>query len=193
MGLPDSTKGAVKGHVVVSCPWAGLLEHPSQEFEPRCLLVIPRKKKRGRLVEWRNKASFDQLNKLFVIFASERDYQTLLTDQNLLVVVWELQSYVLSILPRLAPKVLVPDEHHEETTELLKQVPCFTELEPRSTNMNDFFSLTNQFFVKMAGDPPITVVPCLPRGTPESVLSRIKPIQDHTAVKTAEVVKPTPS
>lgn len=81
----------------------------------------------------------------------------------------------------------------EETTELLKQVPCFTELEPRSTNMNDFFSLTNQFFVKMAGDPPITVVPCLPRGTPESVLSRIKPIQDHTAVKTAEVVKPTPS
>lgn len=150
MGLPDSTKGAVKGHVVVSCPWAGLLEHPSREFEPRCLLVIPSKidhssfcfilavllivglffmfivlhaigkKKRGRLVEWRNKASFDQLNKLFVIFASERDYQTLLTDQNLLVVVWELQSYVLSILPRLAPKVLVPDEHH-----VLKDLPFY--------------------------------------------------------------------
>ncbi|KAL6349755.1 hypothetical protein AAG906_001642 [Vitis piasezkii] len=185
MGLPDSTKGAIKGHVVVSCPWAGLLEHLSREFEPRCLLVIPGKKKRGRLVEWRKKASFDQLNKLFVISASERDYQTLLTDQNLLAMVWELQSYVLSILPRLAPKVLVPDEHH--TTELLKQVPCFTEPEPRSTNMNDFFSLTNQFFVKMAGDPPIIVVPHLPHGTPESVLSRIKPIQDHTAVKTAEV------
>lgn len=80
------------------------------------------KKKRGRLVEWKKKASFDKLNKLFVIFASERDYQTLLIDQNLLVVVWESQSYVLSILPRLAPKVLVPDEHH-----VLKDLPFYKE------------------------------------------------------------------
>ena len=113
-GLPNSTKGVAKGHVIVSGPWAGSYEHLTQEFEPRrslgissranyCSLVlsfiimelffmhiiwyITRKKMRGRLVEWVEKASFDRLNKLFVIFANEQHHQTLLTDQNLLVVV----------------------------------------------------------------------------------------------------------
>ena len=112
-GLPDSTKDTTKGHIV-SSPWAGSYEHLVQEFEPRSSLGIPsradccslvlsfiimglllmhitwcitKNKKRGRLVEWVKKASFDQLNRLFVIFASERHHQTLMTDQNLLVVV----------------------------------------------------------------------------------------------------------
>ena len=42
---------------------------------------------RGRLVEWVEKASFDRLNKLFVISANEWHHQTLLIDQNLLLVV----------------------------------------------------------------------------------------------------------
>lgn len=58
------------------------------------------------------KASFDRLNKLFVIFSSERHHQTLLIDQNLLVVVRESQLYILPILPYLAPKVLELDDHH---------------------------------------------------------------------------------
>ncbi|RVW75820.1 hypothetical protein CK203_055090 [Vitis vinifera] len=43
---------------------------------------LPReeKKKRGRLVEWVEKASFDLLNKLFVISTNERHYQTLLAN-----------------------------------------------------------------------------------------------------------------
>ena len=110
MGLLDSTKGATKGHVVVLGPWASLLEHLGWEFEPRCLLAILgridhsffyfilvvllivglllmfialcdiEKKKRGRLVEWVEKASFDLLNKLFVISTNERHYQTLLAN-----------------------------------------------------------------------------------------------------------------
>lgn len=68
--------------------------------------------KRSRLVEWVEKDSFDRLNKLFVIFSSERHHRTLLIDQNLLAVVRESQSYIIPILPRLAPKVLVPGEHH---------------------------------------------------------------------------------
>ena len=32
--LPDSTKGAIKGHVVLG-PWVGSYEHLAQEFEPR--------------------------------------------------------------------------------------------------------------------------------------------------------------
>ena len=40
-GLPDSTKGTTKGHVVVSSPWAGSYEHPAHAFEPRRSLGIP--------------------------------------------------------------------------------------------------------------------------------------------------------
>lgn len=69
-------------------------------------------KKRDRLVEWVEKTSFDRLNKLFVISSSKRHHQTLLTDWNLLAVVWESQSFILPILSHLLPKVLEPDEHH---------------------------------------------------------------------------------
>ena len=56
--------------------------------------------KRGRLVEWVEKASFDCLNRLFEIIAIERHYQTLLSARNLLAVVPEPQPYVINILPR---------------------------------------------------------------------------------------------
>lgn len=75
-------------------------------------MCVTGKKKRGWLVEWIEKTSFDRLNKLFVISSSERHHQTLLTDRNLLVVVRESRSYIIPILPRLAPKVLVSGEHH---------------------------------------------------------------------------------
>lgn len=35
-----------------------------------------------------------------------------MTDKNLQVVVKEVRLFILSILPRLAPRTLVPDEHH---------------------------------------------------------------------------------
>lgn len=57
--------------------------------------------------------------------------------------------------------------------ELLKQVSYFTEPKPFSTDMNDFFPLTNWFFVEIADDLSITVAHRLPRGTPEFVISRI--------------------
>ena len=41
MELSDSTKDSVKGHVIVSGPWAGSIKHPDREFEPCCSLVIP--------------------------------------------------------------------------------------------------------------------------------------------------------
>ena len=56
--------------------------------------------KRGRLVEWVEKASFDRLNKLFEITAIERHYQTLLSARNLLAVVREPQLDIVNILPR---------------------------------------------------------------------------------------------
>ena len=57
------------------------------------------------------KASFDHLNRLFEIISVERHYQTLLTARNLLEVVREPQPYVLNILPRRLPKVVVLGEH----------------------------------------------------------------------------------
>ena len=67
--------------------------------------------KMGDLVEWVKKASFVCLNKLFKITTSEMNYQTLISAQNLLAVVRETRPYVLNILPKQLPKVVVPGEH----------------------------------------------------------------------------------
>ena len=40
-GLPDSTKGAARGHVLIKGPWAGLLLHQEEEFAPNLSLKIP--------------------------------------------------------------------------------------------------------------------------------------------------------
>ena len=39
-GLPNSTKGATKRHIVVSGPWVSSYEHPILGFEPHCSLGI---------------------------------------------------------------------------------------------------------------------------------------------------------
>lgn len=40
-GLLDSTKGAVKGHVLVKGPWVGLMVHREKEFAPNQSLKVP--------------------------------------------------------------------------------------------------------------------------------------------------------
>ena len=72
------------------------------------------------MVEWVEKASFDRLNKLFEIIAIEKHHQMLLSTQNLLAVIREPQSYVLNILPRRLPKVVVLGEHF-----VLKDFPFY--------------------------------------------------------------------
>ena len=39
--LPDSTKGAAKGHVLVKGVWAGLAVHPDRSFAPNQSLKVP--------------------------------------------------------------------------------------------------------------------------------------------------------
>ena len=63
------------------------------------------------MVEWVEKASFDPLNRLFEIAATERSCETLLSAQNLRLVTQEPQPYVLNILPRRLPKEVVSGEH----------------------------------------------------------------------------------
>lgn len=62
-------------------------------------------------MEWVENASFNRLNRLFEITANERNFQTLLSTRNLLVVVWESHSYILNIIPRRLSKKVVAGEH----------------------------------------------------------------------------------
>lgn len=86
-------------------------------------------------MEWVEKALFDPLNKLVVISISKRNYQTLLTDRNLLVVVWEPQPYVFPILPRLVPKVLVPGEHRVLKDLHFYKVVCAADAKTHKTGL----------------------------------------------------------
>ncbi|RVW58353.1 hypothetical protein CK203_113611 [Vitis vinifera] len=56
--------------------WAGLAVHPDRAFAPTS---VEGQDKRGKLVEWVEKASFDRLNRLFEIAAAERSCETLLS------------------------------------------------------------------------------------------------------------------
>ena len=82
------------------------------------ILVGAGKDRRGRLVEWVEKASFVHLNNLFEITTNERNHQTLLTARNLLVGIREPQPYVLPIISRWLPMIVVSGVHF-----ILKDLP----------------------------------------------------------------------
>ena len=58
----------------------------------------------------------------------------------------------------------------EEIAKLLKQVSCFTALEPPTPGINVLFPLTYQYFVDLSSDPPITFAPHLSHNTLNFVL-----------------------
>lgn len=86
------------------------------------ILVGVDKERRVRLVEWVEKFSFDHLNKLFMITSNEKNHQRLLFARNLLAIIQEPQPYILPIILRWLPKVVVPGEHH-----VLKDLPFYEE------------------------------------------------------------------
>ncbi|KAJ9693665.1 hypothetical protein PVL29_009562 [Vitis rotundifolia] len=71
--------------------------------------------------------------------------------------------------------------------EILRRMPCFTNAEPPSTKMSNFFPFTKWVSVSLGGDPPAFVTARFPLGTPESMVSRIQLLQGCTAQETAEV------
>ena len=77
-------------------------------------------------------------------------------------------------------------------TKLLKQVPCFTESEAPMNNIGDFFPATRRVLANLGDDPSVSFVAQLLFGIPESVASRIPPMQDYTIVETEEVVSLAP-
>lgn len=71
-------------------------------------------------MEWVKKVSFARLNKLFEISTSERDHQVLILDNNPQALVKESKSFILPILPCLAPRFLVLGKHY-----LMKDLPFY--------------------------------------------------------------------
>ena len=90
--------------------------------------MVADKDKRGKLVEWVEKATFDRLNRLFEIAAVERSCETLLSAQNLHLVIQEPQPYMLNILPRWLPKEVVAGEHF-----VLKDLPFYAAVRKADT------------------------------------------------------------
>ena len=84
------------------------------------ILLGAGKERRGKVVEWVEKASFDRLNMLFEIAAGERSCETLLSAQNLRLVTQVPQPFVLNILPRRLPKKVVVGEHF-----VIKDLPLY--------------------------------------------------------------------
>lgn len=76
----------------------------------------------------------------------------------------------------------------DEMMEILKRVPCFSDAEPPSTKMLDFFPLTKRISVNLGGEPPVFVSARLPCGTPESGVSCIQLLQNCIVQEIAEVV-----
>lgn len=76
----------------------------------------------------------------------------------------------------------------DEMMEMLRRVLCFTDAEPPSTKMSDFFPLTKRISVNLSGEPPIFVSARLIFGMLESAISRIQQLQDCMVQETAEVV-----
>lgn len=78
------------------------------------------KDKRGHLVEWVEKTSFTQLNKLFKIDTFEWNHKVLLSNNNLLALINETKLFIIPILPHVASPSLVPNKHF-----VLKYLPFY--------------------------------------------------------------------
>ncbi|RVW94405.1 hypothetical protein CK203_035730 [Vitis vinifera] len=101
-------QGAARGHVLVKGIWAGLGTHPDRPFAPNRSLKVPGMGKIGGVG---GEGLVRPLNRLFKIAAAERSCDTLLSAQNLRLVMKEPQPYVLNILPRRLPEEVVAGEH----------------------------------------------------------------------------------
>lgn len=78
----------------------------------------------------------------------------------------------------------------EEITTLLRQVPCFTALEPPTTSIDAFFLLTHRYFVDMLDNPPTTIMPHPPPPRHSRICSSvIHLMQQYTVVETTKVVR----
>ena len=151
------------------------------------------KDRRGKLVEWVEKASFDRLNRLLEIAEDERSYETLLSAQNLRMVTQEPQLYVLNILPRRLPKKVVAGEHFT-----LKDLPFYmavqkADVQARKALLNEREERRQEGTLRKAlGDKRSATSPPAgaPTGKKKKVPTKGKIIKPPTPTK-GIVIRPT--
>ena len=78
--------------------------------------------RRGKLVNWVEKASFEEIRKLLEIFERERHHKVLLTLKNLGDLSRNLAPYSVSVIPRPLPTEIMEGERYV-TTDLLNLLP----------------------------------------------------------------------
>ena len=83
-----------------------------------CGLLMQRKKWRGRLVHWVERASLEKIRRLLEVSEQKRHFEVLLTLKNLADVRRSFTPYILPIIPRSLPLEIVGGEHFV-TTDLL--------------------------------------------------------------------------
>ena len=83
-------------------------------FALRILLIntFAGKSRRGRLVNWVEKAGFKKIQKLLEISERERHHKILLTVKNLCELSHNPSSYILPVIPRHLPTEVVEGEHY---------------------------------------------------------------------------------
>ena len=79
------------------------------------------KGRKGRLVEWVEKASFKKIRWLLEVSEWERHYKVLLTSKNLVDMRWSLAPYSLLVIPRPLPPEIIDGEHFV-TADLLRLI-----------------------------------------------------------------------
>ncbi|RVW82921.1 hypothetical protein CK203_038374 [Vitis vinifera] len=89
------------------------------------------KERRGRLVEWVDKASFTRLNKLFEIDAFEWAPKVFLPNNNLLALIDNPKSFIIPVFSRLAPPSLVLGEHFVLKDLYFYEVACLADSKAR--------------------------------------------------------------
>lgn len=70
----------------------------------------------------------------------------------------------------------------------MKHIPSFIEREALVHNMGVLFLATRRVSVDLESDPNLSFANRLPFGTPNTVVSRILPMQDYTVFKIEKVV-----
>ena len=93
-------------------------------FVPRILLInnFIGKSRRGRLVNWVEKAGFKKIQKLLEISEWEQHHEVLLTLKNLCELIRNPSSYILPVIHCPLPAEVVEGEHYV-VTDLLTLVP----------------------------------------------------------------------
>ena len=81
-----------------------------------------RKSRRGKLVNWVEKASFEKIGKLLEIFEWEQHHEVLLTLKNLGDLSHNPAPYIVSVISRPLPIDIVEVEHYV-TADLLNLLP----------------------------------------------------------------------